>query len=191
MGKGSKKSGSSGAAAAQRPQAAAPAVEATTDEKEQRFMQALKRMMGCTGEPTEEEIRKAITGLTQEQRQELLAEGQDLKKDLLNKPDLADNRKVFFSEVNTGADQAGMPISKDGEFLAKKVRAPRLPEKKRARRAPLPCRRAAAAAAGRVRANFATAGIAAAAAAAVLRLRLCLPRPGLCERAGPDSSGGC
>lgn len=89
---------------------------------EDRFTAALQRMLG-TDNLTEEGMREAIAKLTPEQRHQLLTEGQDLKQDLLTKQENADDRNLYLKEVNKNADQAGMPIDKDCEFLAKKVMA--------------------------------------------------------------------
>ena len=91
-----------------------------TDEKESRFMAALQAMVGT--ELTEDNVRSAIASLTPAQRRKLLAEGQDLKRDLLTKQEHVEDRNLYFKEVNHSADQAGLPVDKDGAFLAKKVR---------------------------------------------------------------------
>jgi hypothetical protein len=100
---------------------AASATSAATDEKEARFMTALQRIMGGA-ELTDDSVRTAIANLTPAQRQQLLAEGQDLKRDLLTKQEHAEERNLYFNEVNRSADRAGLPVDKDGAFLAKKVR---------------------------------------------------------------------
>ena len=91
-----------------------------TDEKESRFMAALQAMVGGT-ELTEEAVRAGIANLTPQQRQQLIAEGQGLKRDLLTKQEYVEDRHLYFREVNRGADQADLPVDKDGAFLAKKV----------------------------------------------------------------------
>jgi len=99
---------------------AEPADSTDIAEKESRFMTALQKMMGDT-ELTEDSMRSAIANLTTQQRQQLLAEGQGLKRDILTKHDYAHERTLYFSEVNRSADEAGMPVDKDGAFLAKKI----------------------------------------------------------------------
>ena len=92
----------------------------STDEKESRFLSALQAMVGGV-ELTEESVRSAIASLTPAQRQQLLAEGQDLKRDLLTKQEHVEDRNLYIKEVNRSADQADLPVDKDGAFLAKKV----------------------------------------------------------------------
>jgi len=83
-------------------------------------MTALQRIMGGA-ELTDDSVRTAIANLTPAQRQQLLAEGQDLKRDLLTKQEHAEERNLYFNEVNRSADRAGLPVDKDGAFLAKKI----------------------------------------------------------------------
>lgn len=84
-------------------------------------MAALQRMMGDT-ELTVENIRVAMQSLTPEQRQELLSESAEFKQDLLTKKEHTEERNLFRKEFNQETEKAGMPIDKDGMFLAKKVR---------------------------------------------------------------------
>ncbi len=121
MGKGGNRAPTSTVAQTMQAANAKPAADSGTDDKEARFLAALQRMMGGA-ELTEEAVRKAITNLTPEQRQQLLNEGQDLKRDLLTKQEHVEDRNLYFKEVNHSADQAGLPVDKDGAFLAKKVR---------------------------------------------------------------------
>ena len=97
------------------------AADASTDANESRFLAALQRMMGGA-ELTDEGVRQAIGKLTPKQRQELIMEGQGLKRDLLTKEEHSTERSLYFQEVSRTADDAGMPVDKDGLFLAKKVR---------------------------------------------------------------------
>ena len=120
--KGRKESATTQAALA--PEPAAPAADSDsgsdTAEIERRFLATLQRMTGMT-EMTEDNVREAMAKLTPEQRAELLAEGQELKRDLMTKEEHASDRKMFFKEVNTYADKVDMPASKDNDFLAKKL----------------------------------------------------------------------
>ena len=99
----------------------APDDSPQTDAKEARFLSALQAMVGGA-ELTEDSVRSAIASLSPAQRQQLLAEGQDLKRDLLTNQERKEDRNLYFKEVNNSADQAGLPVDKDGAFLAKKVR---------------------------------------------------------------------
>ena len=92
-------------------------------------MTALQEMTGCDLDD-EASVRSAIASLTPLKRQQLLAQGQELKRDLLTKQEHAEERSLYFDEVNRSADQAGLPVDKDGAFLAKKVRATKSDEKK-------------------------------------------------------------
>jgi len=105
------------AAESLQPSAAAAAAE----EKESRFLSALQKMIGGDELADEAAVRAAIASLTPAQRRQLLSEGKDLKKDLMTKQEHADERNVYFNEVNRSADQAGLPVDKDGAFLAKKI----------------------------------------------------------------------
>jgi len=107
---------------AQDPAASEPEAEAASDANESRFLAALQRMMGGA-ELSDEGVRHAIGKLTPKQRQELIAEGQGLKRDLLTKAEHSSERSLYFQEVNRTADHAGMPVDKDGLFLAKKISA--------------------------------------------------------------------
>ena len=107
----------------------APDDSSQTDAKEARFLSALQAMVGGA-ELTEDSVRSAIASLSPAQRQQLLAEGQDLKRDLLTNQERKEDRNLYFKEVNNSADQAGLPVDKDGAFLAKKVRATKSHEKK-------------------------------------------------------------
>lgn len=90
-------------------------------EKESRFMATLQEMVGGA-ELTEETMRSAIASLSPAQRRKLLSEGRDLKRDLLTKQEHTEDRNLYFKEVNRSADQADLPVDKDGSYLAKKVR---------------------------------------------------------------------
>lgn len=83
-------------------------------------MQALQRMVG-DAELTEDTVRAAIASLTPDQRRQLLVEGQDLKRDILTKEECTEDRNLYFKEVNRSADQADLPVDKDGSFIAKKI----------------------------------------------------------------------
>ena len=48
-------------------------------------MAALEKLVG--GEVTEDKVRETIEGLTPEQRAELMAEGKDLKEELISNPE--------------------------------------------------------------------------------------------------------
>jgi len=96
----------------------APAMAALSAED--RFMQALQKMLGVS-ELTEDGMRDAIAKLTPEQRQQLLAEGQDMKKDIMTKKENTEERKLYLKEVNRSADENGMPVDKDSQFLGTKV----------------------------------------------------------------------
>ena len=123
MGKKGRKEASAGAKvdrAAQAAPADAAAADISTEDREQRFLAALQKMMGGI-ELTEENVRDQMAKLTPQQKQELMMEGQDLKRDLMTKKECQEERTMFFKEVNHNAEQAGMPVSKDNDFLTKKV----------------------------------------------------------------------
>ena len=95
----------------------------STSDKEARFLAALQSMMGGA-ELTDEAVRDAIAKMTPEQKQQLMKEagGEDLKRDMLTKDENKQDRNLYFQEVNKSADMAGLPIDKDNDHLAKKVR---------------------------------------------------------------------
>ena len=68
-------------------------------------MTALQEMTGCDLDD-EASVRSAIASLTPPKRQQLLAQGQELKRDLLTKQEHAEERSLYFDEVNRSADQA-------------------------------------------------------------------------------------
>jgi hypothetical protein len=128
MGKSSKKGGSESAQKVQsaKAQVQAPASDDSTDDKEARFLAALWDLAAMGDEEQSvDNVRRAIAKLTPEQKQQLTSESSDLRKTLLTNQDLSDDRSVFFKEINQTAENAGMPIGKDAEFLAKKVCARR------------------------------------------------------------------
>jgi len=127
MGKASKSSSSPKQAATTQASAAEPAqqqVDAQASNTEARFLAALQTMMGGV-ELTDEGVREAIGKLTPEQKRQLMqdAGGQDLKREMLTKEENKDDRALYFQEVNRSAEQAGLPIDKDNDFLVKKVAA--------------------------------------------------------------------
>jgi len=127
MGKSSKKmsaqrTGSTGASLAAPAQQAEDAQASSAHEA--RFLAALQSMMGDI-ELTDDSVREAIGKLTPEQKRQLMQEagGQELKRDMLTKEENKEDRSRYFSEVNRSAEQAGLPIDKDNEFIAKKLSA--------------------------------------------------------------------
>uniref|UniRef100_A0A6U5NPC3 Uncharacterized protein n=1 Tax=Calcidiscus leptoporus TaxID=127549 RepID=A0A6U5NPC3_9EUKA len=84
-----------------------------------RFMQALQKVTGIT-DLSEESVRQAISEMTVEQRQALAAEAAELKKNMFEHGK-EEERQLYFSTLNNEADRSGMPVGKDGEFLAKKM----------------------------------------------------------------------
>lgn len=129
MGKASKSSNSTKQAATPQTSAAEPVqqqVDAQASNSEARFLAALQTMMGGV-ELTDEGVREAIGKLTPEQKRQLMqdAGGQDLKREMLTKEENKDDRALYFQEVNRSAEQAGLPIDKDNDFLVKKVCAQR------------------------------------------------------------------
>lgn len=95
--------------------------KASVADKEARFMAALQKFVGPDVELTEEKVRETIASMTPEQRQELMAEGQDLKTELLTSGEHEEELQLFRKEVNDRAEQADLPVEKDGEHLSKKV----------------------------------------------------------------------
>lgn len=83
-------------------------------------MATLQAMVGGA-ELTEETMRSAIASLTPSQRRKLVLESRDLKRELLTKREHAEERNIYFKEVNRSADDADLPVDKDGTYLAKKV----------------------------------------------------------------------
>lgn len=94
----------------------------TAAELEEKFMAALQRLAGPGVELTEEKVRELIASLTPEQRQELRAEGQGLRSELLRSADdYHDELQQFRKELNNMSEKSDLPVEKDGEHLTKKV----------------------------------------------------------------------
>ena len=96
----------------------------TVAYKDAKFLAALQRFVGADVELTEEKVRATIASMTPEQREALMTEGQDLKEELLtNSSEHEEELQLFRKEINDRAEQADLPVEKDGEHLTKKVRA--------------------------------------------------------------------
>ena len=92
-------------------------------DKEAKFLAALQRFVGADVELTEEKVRETIASMTPEQREELMSEGQSLKEELLtNSGEHEEELQLFRKEINARAEQADLPVEKDGDHLTKKVR---------------------------------------------------------------------
>mmetsp|Transcript_20819 Transcript_20819/g.49882 ORF Transcript_20819/g.49882 Transcript_20819/m.49882 type:complete len:467 (+) Transcript_20819:41-1441(+) len=101
-------------------EAATPSNPSVAD-KEAKFMAALQRHVGAGVELTEDKVRETIAAMTPEQRQELMSEGHDLKKELLTGNGHEEELQLFKKELNDRAEKADLPVEQDGDHLTRKV----------------------------------------------------------------------